>query len=132
MKTNMIDKTPLTPGICEWCGDICEEEDHCCSLSCEAQLARLEAARGQAVIRVMMSWRAGKLPVDDAKKKKHGYSNAARAAIMATVTPMLDKFLRIDRKRRERLGHERRVKEAEAAAKAAAETPAEPETQRDF
>ena len=46
MKTTILDKTPLTPGCCEWCGNLCELEDVACCLSCEAQLNRLEAAQG--------------------------------------------------------------------------------------
>lgn len=107
MKTSMLDVTPLTPGTCEWCGKNCELENTACSLSCEAQLRRLEAAQGLMVIRALKGWRRSP-------------NHAARNEAIAKIVPMVDGFLRTDRERRERAGAARRQKEAEAArAKAA-------------
>lgn len=103
MKTNLLDKAPLTPGACEWCGSLCELEDACCSLSCEAQMARLEAVQGQAVVRALKTWRLAR-------------NNAARQEMLAVAAPMVDRFLRSDQRRRERLGAERRAAKTQADA----------------
>lgn len=106
MRTNMLtDKTPLTPGTCEYCGNDCQPDDVACSLSCEAQLNRLEALQGRAVIRALKRWRM---------KPNH----AARNAAVAEVVPVVDRFLRSDRKRRERHGEERRAMAALAKEEA--------------
>lgn len=92
MKTNMLDKTPLTPGNCEWCGNICEMEDVACCLSCEAQLNRLEAAQGRIVLRHLKRWR-----------KFRGRSGTPGEGAMSDVTHLTDRFLKLDRIRREKL-----------------------------
>jgi hypothetical protein len=101
MRSTLLDKEPLTPGCCEWCGAECESGDFACSLSCEAMLHRLEATQGRMVIRALKRWRM---------KPNH----AARNEAISHIVPMTDRFLRNDRKRRETLAAERR---AAAAAK---------------
>lgn len=111
MKTNILDKTPLTPGTCEYCGDVAEMEDSCCSLSCEARLARLEAAQGQAVLRVLKRWR-----------KHRGRKGTPGEGAMTEVANLTDRFLKADRRRREEANAERRqIAAAAAMEKAAAE-----------
>lgn len=105
MKTNILDKTPLTPGTCEYCGDTAEMEDSCCSLSCEARLARLEAAQGQAVLRVLKRWR-----------KHRGRKGTPGEGAMTEAANLIDRFLKTDRRRREEFNAERR--QIAAAAKA--------------
>jgi len=92
MKTNMLDKTPLTPGNCEWCGNLCEVEDVACCLSCEAQLNRLEAVQGRIVLRHLKRWR-----------KFRGRAGTPGEGAMSEVTQMTDRFLKGDRIRREKL-----------------------------
>lgn len=105
MKTNILDKTPLTPGTCEWCGNNCELEDSCCSLRCEAQLARGEAAQGQAVLRVLKRWR-----------KHRGRKGTPGEGAMTEVANLTDRFLKSDRLRREAANQARKAKAAEEAA----------------
>lgn len=112
MRTNILDKEPLTPGTCEWCGKDCEMEDACCSLTCEAQLARLEAAQGRIILRHLKKWR-----------KHRGRKGTPGEGAMTEIAAMTDKFLKNDRLRRESEGAKRRQAEAEAKAKAAAEKP---------
>lgn len=107
MKTNLMDKTPLTPGTCEWCGQLCEEDDVACSLSCEAQLNRLEAAQGKIVLRVLKRWR-----------KHRGRKGTPGEGAMTEAATIVDRFLRNDRERREYYGAERRQKAAQEAEKA--------------
>jgi hypothetical protein len=52
------------------------------------------------------------------KKWRMAPNHAARNQMMADITPMIDKFLRIDRERREDMGRRRRAAAQEAAAKA--------------
>lgn len=108
MKTTMLEKDPLTPGTCEWCGKTCELADAACSLSCEAQLVRLEAAQGKMTLRVLKRWR-----------KYRGRKDTPGEGAISEVAAMVDKFLRNDRLRRERMGAERRVAAAVAKAEAA-------------
>lgn len=108
MKTNLLDKDPLTPGTCEWCGKPCEMEDVACSLSCEAQLVRLEAQQGSEVLRTLKRWR-----------KHRGRKDTPGEGAMTEVTTMVDRFLRLDRVRREEMGAQRRVKAAADAAEKA-------------
>lgn len=105
MKTNLIDNTPLTPGTCEWCGKLCEEEDTACSLSCEAQLLRLEAAQGRAVLRTLKRWR-----------KHRGRKDTPGQGAIGEVAALVDRFLKTDRMRREELSYKRRQKEAAVKA----------------
>jgi len=109
MRTNLMDSTPLTPGTCEWCGKDCEVEDAACSLSCEAQLVRLESAQGKIVLRVLKRWR-----------KHRGRKGTPGEGAMTEVAKLTDRFLRNDRMRREYMAAERRQKAAEDAKK---ETP---------
>lgn len=92
MKTTILDKTPLNPGICEWCGNLCEMEDVACSLSCEAQLNRLEAVQGRIVLRVLKRWR-----------KHRGARGTPGEGSMSEAASITDRFLKTDRIRRERL-----------------------------
>lgn len=101
MKTNLMDHIPLTPGTCEWCGKDCEMEDIACSLSCEAQLNRLDAAQGKIILRVLKRWR-----------KHRGRKGTPGEGAMSEVAQITDRFLRIDRQRRERYAIERRQKAA--------------------
>lgn len=113
MKMNLMDNVPLTPGTCEWCGKPCEEEDVACSLSCEAQLNRLDAAQGKVVLRVLKRWR-----------KHRGRKGTPGEGAMTEVATVVDRFLRNDRQRREYLAAERRQKAAaEAAAAEKEKTP---------
>ena len=98
MKTNMLDKTPLTPGNCEWCGNICEMEDVACCLSCEAQLNRLEATQGRIILRHLKRWR-----------KFRGRAGTPGEGALSEVTQMTDRFLKGDRMRREKLQAEKRA-----------------------
>lgn len=108
MKTSMLDTEPLTPGTCEWCGKTCELEDATCSLTCEAQLVRLEAAQGRLVIRTMKKWR-----------KHRGRKGTPGEGAITEVASLVDGFNKNDRIRREKLGLRRRKVEAEIAAKRA-------------
>ena len=101
MPAPLIDKDPLTPGTCEWCGDDCEPHRVACSLTCEANLHRQEATQGRLVIRQLKRWRM---------KPNH----AARNVVIAEIVPMIDRFLRNDRKRRELENEKRRVEAKEA------------------
>lgn len=92
MKTTILDKTPLNPGICEWCGNVCELEDVACCLSCEAQLNRLEASQGRIVLRALKRWR-----------KHRGRSGTPGEGAMSEIAATTDRFLKTDRIRRERL-----------------------------
>lgn len=103
----MLEKEPLTPGCCEWCGKDTEPGQWACSLTCESLLHRLEATQGRLVIRALKRWRMSP-------------NHAARNEAIANIVPRVDKFLKTDRKRREAFQHERRAKaEAEKAAKMA-------------
>lgn len=103
MKTNALDKIPLTPGVCEWCGNICEMEDVACSLSCEAQLHRLEAYQGRTVLRSLKRWR-----------KHRGRKGTPGEGAMTEVANIIDLFLKTDRLRRERFQAGFRAKAAAA------------------
>lgn len=92
MKTNMLDKTPLTPGCCEWCGNVCELDDVACCLSCEAQINRLEATQGRIVLRVLKRWR-----------RHRGRLGTPGEGAMSEVASITDRFLKGDRIRREKL-----------------------------
>ena len=105
MKTNLLDTKPITPGTCEWCGKDCELEDTACSLSCEAQMRRLEAVQGRTVLRVLKLWR-----------KHSGRKGSPGEGAFSEVTATVDRFLRTDRTRREEAGQQRRQKAAEDAA----------------
>jgi hypothetical protein len=105
MKKNLLDTKPITPGTCEWCGKECELEDTACSLSCEAQMRRLEAVQGRTVLRVLKLWR-----------KHSGRKGSPGEGAFSEVTAMVDRFLRTDRTRREEAGQKRRQKDAEDAA----------------
>lgn len=91
MKTNALDKIPITPGTCEWCGKNCELEDVACSLSCEAQLHRIEATQGRTVLRVLKRWR-----------KHSGRKGSPGEGLFTEVSELVSGFLRTDRIRRER------------------------------
>lgn len=99
MKTNMLNKVPMMPGTCEWCGKDCEVRDVACSLSCEALLARLEAVQGQRVLRMLKLWR-----------KHRGAKDTPGQGTLTEVASAIDGFLRTDRLRREEAGHKRRQK----------------------
>ena len=90
MQTNALLKEPLTPGTCEWCGKVCEMEDVACSLSCEAQLHRLEAIQGRAVLRGLKRWR-----------RYRGARGTAGEGLLTEISALVDTFLRTDRERRE-------------------------------
>lgn len=105
MKTTMLDKTPLTPGCCEWCGNVCELEDVACCLSCEAQLNRLEAAQGRILLRVLKRWR-----------KHYGRKDTPGQGAMTEATQITDRFLKLDRLRREKLQSEKRAAAAGQAS----------------
>lgn len=118
MKTNMLDKMPLTPGNCEWCGNLCEMEDVACCLSCEAQLNRLEATQGRIVLRHLKRWR-----------KHRGRAGTPGEGAMSEVTALTDRFLKGDRIRREKLQAEKRAAAAgQAASKIAAPKDPAPQT----
>jgi len=110
IKNTLMTQTPLTPGTCEWCGKTCEDADVACSLSCEAQLVRLEAAQGKIVLRVLKRWR-----------KHRGRKGTPGEGAMTEAASIVDRFLRNDRQRREYFSAERRQKEAAEKAKAAKE-----------
>ena len=99
----MLEKEPLTPGCCEWCGKDTEPGQWACSLTCESLLHRLEATQGRLVIRALKRWRMSP-------------NHAARNEAIAHIVPRVDKFLKTDRKRREAFQHERRAKAAEERA----------------
>ena len=109
MRTSMLDTKPITPGTCEWCGKDCELEDAACSLSCEAQLLRLEATQGRIVLRTLKLWR-----------KHRGRKDTPGQGAMTEVAAVVDRFLKADRLRREEMGQKRRLKAAEDAAAAKA------------
>ena len=118
MKTNMLDKMPLTPGNCEWCGNLCEMEDVACCLSCEAQLNRLEATQGRIVLRHLKRWR-----------KHRGRAGTPGEGAMSEITALMDRFLKGDRIRREKLQAEKRAAAAgQAASKIAAPKDPAPQT----
>ena len=118
MKTNMLDKMPLTPGNCEWCGNLCEMEDVACCLSCEAQLNRLEATQGRIVLRHLKRWR-----------KHRGRAGTPGEGAMSEVTALTDRFLKGDRIRREKLQAAKRAAAAgQAASKIAAPKDPAPQT----
>lgn len=122
MKTTMLDTKPITPGTCEWCGKDCELEDSACSLSCEAQLRRLEGAQGRIVLRSLKLWR-----------KHRGRKDTPGQGAMTEVAALVDRFLKDDRLRREEAGVKRRQKAAADAikaqeAKTAKAQPAAPQT----
>lgn len=112
MQTNALLKEPLTPGTCEWCGKVCELEDVACSLSCEAQLHRLEAVQGRAVLRGLKRWR-----------RYRGARGTAGEGLLTEISALVDAFLRADRERRE--AHQ--LNQRRAAQKAAAEAASAPE-----
>ncbi len=101
MRTSMLDTKPITPGTCEWCGKDCELEDSACSLSCEAQMVRLEAVQGRMVLRTLKVWR-----------KHRGRKDTPGQGAMTEVAAMVDGFLRTDRLRREEACAKRRAKVA--------------------
>lgn len=103
MKTNMLDIEPLTPGICEWCGKVCELEDAACSLACEAQLVRLQAARGRIVLQKLMKWR-----------KHRGAKGTPGEGTIMELSRLVDGFLRDDRRRREAASLKRRKETQDA------------------
>jgi hypothetical protein len=107
MKTTMLDTKPITPGTCEWCGKDCELEDSACSLSCEAQLRRLEGTQGRMVLRSLKLWR-----------KHRGRKDTPGQGSMTEVAALVDRFLKDDRLRREEAGVKRRQQAAADAAKA--------------
>ena len=118
MKTTILDKTPLTPGCCEWCGNLCELEDVACCLSCEAQLNRLEATQGRIILRHLKRWR-----------KHRGRAGTPGEGAMSEVTALTDRFLKGDRIRREKLQAEKRAAAAgQAASKIAAPKDPAPQT----
>jgi len=98
--SNMLDAKPMLNGTCEYCGADCDPMQATCSLTCEAQLRRLEAAQGRLVIRHMKRWRLSR-------------THESRNAMMALVTPTVDRFLRNDQARREKANAERRASEPE-------------------
>jgi hypothetical protein len=106
MKTNMLNMIPLTPGTCEWCGKPSEMEDVACSLSCEAQLVRLESVQGKIVLRDLKRWR-----------KHRGRKDTPGEGMISAVAAKIDMFLRNDRLRREDFAAERRKAEAVAEDK---------------
>ena len=120
LSLNILAKESLTPGFCEHCGTALPEgvADSCCSLPCEAQLNRLEALQGRAIIRELKRWRM---------KPNH----AARNAAIAEIVPRVDKFLSYDQRRREIAAEERRTEAriaqeiADEAEKKAAEKASE-------
>ena len=103
MKTNNLDKDPLIPGTCEWCGKVCELEDVACSLTCEAQIHREEAVQGRMILRAVKRWRVSG-------------GHDARGEMLTELRTKVDRFLRSDRKRREGASAKRRAAEAEALA----------------
>lgn len=105
MKTTLTNDEPLTPGYCEWCGNVTELENTACSLTCEAQLRRLDAQQGRAVLRVLKKWR-----------KHRGRKGTPGEGAMTETAVMVDRFLKNDRRRREEM-------QAQARAKAAAPPP---------
>lgn len=114
MQTNALLKEPLTPGTCEWCGKVCELEDVACSLSCEAQLHRLEAIQGRAVLRGLKRWR-----------RYRGARGTAGEGLLTEISALVDAFLRADRERRE--AHQ--LNQRRAAQKTAPRKPKPPPQQ---
>lgn len=127
MDNPLFNSKPLLNGTCEWCGVDIDPLNSTCSLRCEAQLRRLEAAQGRIIIRAVKRWRLGP-------------NHAARNEMLAELTDKTTRFLRQDRLRREDAQQARRqaVKDAEmaeprkaadaqakAAEKSAAKTPKE-------
>ena len=112
MKTNALDKTPLTPGTCEWCGKNCELEDVACSLSCEAQLHRVEAVQGRMILRTLKRWR-----------KHRGAKGSPGEGAITEVAQMVDAFLKNDRQRREAHQNQQRREAAQREAEAKAPKP---------
>ena len=97
MKTTMLDNKPMTPGTCEWCGNDCNPAGAACSLSCEAQMHRLEAVQGRMVLRILKRWRM-----------HSGRKGSPGEGAFSEVTAMVDRFRRNDRLRREEMGQQRR------------------------
>jgi len=110
----MLDTKPITPGTCEWCGKDCELEDAACSLSCEAQLLRLEAVQGRIVLRTLKLWR-----------KHRGRKDTPGQGAMTEIAALVDRFLRTDRLRREEMGQQRRQRSAVDVAAAATKVKSE-------
>lgn len=108
MRTTMLDTEPLTPGICEWCGKITELENVACSLTCEAQLRRLEAQQGRDVLRALKRWR-----------KFRGRKGTPGEGAMTEVAVVIDRFLQGDRRRREEMQAAARAEAARQAQKEA-------------
>ena len=120
MKTTMLNTEPLTPGSCEWCGKDCDPLGTSCSLSCEAQLHRLEAAQGRLVIRTLKKWR-----------KHRGRKGTPGEGTMPEIAAMIDRFNRNDRIRREEAAAKRRAAEQAALREAADKQAAEAQARAD-
>jgi len=97
----MVKVVPLTPGTCEWCGLDCHPESATCSLSCEAQLRRLEAEQGRMVVRELKLWR-----------KHRGRKDTPGQGAISKAAALVDTFLKNDRIRRE-TAQAKRKREAE-------------------
>lgn len=98
---------PLTPGICEWCGDPTSRPDAiACTLTHEAMIRRLEGERGRTVLRALMRWRK--------TRGRRGESDPEGSIV--SLSRLVDSFLQEDRLRRERAQQARRLKEQEAHA----------------
>ena len=98
MDVSALHKDPITPGCCEWCGQDCPEDQPCCSLSCFAQLHRLEAVQGRMVLRELKAWR-----------KHRGRKGTPGEGVMSTIAAIVDGFLKTDRVRRENAAAQRRA-----------------------
>lgn len=98
MNTSALHKDPITPGCCEWCGKDCPVEQPCCSMSCLAQLHRLEAVQGRMVLRELKAWR-----------KHRGRKDTPGEGVMTAITALVDGFLKTDRLRREAAAAQRRA-----------------------
>ncbi len=102
LRSTVLNTEPLTPGICEWCGQDTDPVNAYCCLTCEAQGTRLEAVQGRMVVRAMKVWR-----------RYRGAKESPGAEGFAKVCELIDRFNRSDRLRREEMGRQRRAKEAE-------------------
>lgn len=96
MRTSVLKRDPLFPGICEVCGKPCELEDAVCGITCEAELGRREREQGREVLRLLKRWR-----------RYRGRKGTPGEGAISQVAETVDRFLRLDRERRDTLTQQR-------------------------
>lgn len=96
--TSFLKLQPLLVGVCEWCGKSCSDMDATCSLTCEAQVARLEADRGRRIVRTLMRWR-----------RSRGRKGTEGEGQLMAISKTIDRYLKIDQQRRQTETENRRA-----------------------